>query len=153
VISATAPRISASRSQDWPSAIRACTRPNAVHSHSSAPATRHACTSRAAQARGLHPVAGVQLELATLAGGPATLEELTTPATGPIVLFAESDAGYRNLVRLVTVAHSRAGRGDRSRPAAAVSSHPHGHRGAGRPFITLDDLIQHRSGLIAQSPG
>ena len=109
--------------------------------------------ARAAQARGLRPVAGVELELATLTGAPATLEELTTPATWPIVLFAETDAGYRNLVRLVTVAHSRAGHGDRGRPATAVPSHPHGLRGAGRPFVTLDDLIQHRSGLIAQSPG
>lgn len=109
--------------------------------------------SRAAQARGLHPVAGVELELALLSVPAATLADLTAPATAPLVLYAESEAGYRNLIRLVTVAHSRAGRGDRGRPAPGASCHPHGHRGAGRPFITIDDLIQHRSGLIAQSPG
>lgn len=109
--------------------------------------------SRAAQARGLHPVAGVELDLALLSAPAETLADLTAPATAPIVLYAESESGYRNLVRLVTLAHSRAGRGDRGRPAPGASCHPHGPCGAGRPFITIDDLIQLRNGLIAQSPG
>ncbi len=109
---------------------------------------------RGAAERGLHAVIGVEFDLASPVGVPSgSLEELTSPVTFPIVLYAETDAGYRNLVRLVTRAHSRAGAGATGSPAAATLPHPHERRGSGRPYLVLSDLEEHHHGLIARSPG
>lgn len=84
-----------------------------------------------ARCRGLDAVIGVEFEVASLADVTPTLDSLTAPVTFPLVLFAESETGRRNLADLVALAHTR----------------------AGRPFLLFDDLIAHHHGLIAQSPG
>lgn len=109
--------------------------------------------TREARRRGLHPVAGVEFELASIVEGePLSLDGLTAPLTFPIALYAETASGYRNLVRLVSRASTRAGAGGTGAPASAALD-PHQRRGAGRPFITLADLESHHHGLIARSPG
>ncbi|MDZ4806111.1 MAG: PHP domain-containing protein, partial [Candidatus Eisenbacteria bacterium] len=85
-----------------------------------------------ARRRGLDPVIGVEFEVACLADpAPPTLDSLTAPVTFPLVLFAESETGRRNLADLVSLAHTR----------------------AGQPFLIFEDLAAHHHGLIAQSPG
>ena len=85
--------------------------------------------STLAQEAGLQPIIGTQIAIGY---EPARLGE-RPPAPAPIVLLAQSEAGYRNLMKLMTCLYT-------------------GQHG---PYlqITADDLAAHADGLICLSGG
>jgi error-prone DNA polymerase len=97
----------------------------------------------------LRPITGAELTVALgspFADGPASraggdTSARRTPAVGPdlahLTLLVENAAGYRNLCRLLTAAHSHT----RDNPG----------RSAGRPGATLEQLEQHAEGLVCLS--
>jgi len=82
----------------------------------------------AAQA-GVQPIQGLQIDLAY--GSVAVGEKTTPPA--PVVLLAQSQAGYRNLLKLNSALYLG--------------------KGGEAPQVTLEDLARHGDGLIALSGG
>ena len=90
----------------------------------------------------------VGLELRAITGAELTVAlppcSTTTTPTGPpasalahLTLLVESEAGYHNLCRLLTAAHSHT----RDRP----------DRSAGQPWVTLEQVEEHAEGLVCLS--
>lgn len=83
---------------------------------------------RKARAAGVKPILGVQLTVARAEDVKVLAQGRPgAPRVDTAVLLAESFAGYQNLVRLVTVAHTR----------------------ERRPFVTFAELAAHQGDLIA----
>src|SRR3954449_3104558 len=68
---------------------------------------------------------------------PITGAELTLDDGHHLTLLCETRAGYRNLCRLLTMAHA--------------TTRPVPHRDPQQPYITLADLERHSEGLICLS--
>ena len=60
--------------------------------------------AQAAMKKGVQPIAGCQLNLARADADP-TAQSGHKPAPEPIVLLAQSEAGYQNLIKLASAAH------------------------------------------------
>ena len=87
-----------------------------------------------AQAAGVQPIVGCQIALAHDPAGPG--ERPRSPA--PIVLLAQSEAGYMNLMKL----------------NSALYIGPNGQGGGGAlPQVTMDELVTHQAGLICLTGG
>lgn len=83
---------------------------------------------RKAKEAGIKPILGVQLTVARREDAVVLAEGRPgAPRVDTAVLLAESLAGYRNLVRLVTTAHAR----------------------ERRPFVTFDELAAYKDDVIA----
>lgn len=81
-----------------------------------------------AKAAGIRPILGVQLHVSRTPAGEAQTKSLVEAAQLDVaVLLAENFAGYQELVRLVSLAHTR----------------------QRLPFVTLAELSQHANGLFA----
>jgi error-prone DNA polymerase len=87
----------------------------------------HAC-----KGLGMRPITGA--ELTVVVGNP---EEGGEPPLAHLTLLVEDQAGYRNLCRLLTAAHSHTRDGPQ--------------RSAGQPWVSLATLEQHAEGLICLS--
>jgi error-prone DNA polymerase len=85
----------------------------------------HACTGY-----GVKPITGSELTV-NLAG------EGASPEFAHLTLLVESAAGYRNLCRLLSAAHSHTREG--------------AQRAAGRPWVALDAVLDHAEGLVCLS--
>jgi error-prone DNA polymerase len=93
----------------------------------------------------LRPITGAELTIALPADGPKSRARGDIPAHRPtgevelahLTLLAEEAAGYRNLCRLLTAAHSHT----RDNPG----------RAACQPWATLEQLEEHAAGLVCLS--
>ncbi|RMB08821.1 DNA polymerase III subunit alpha [Eilatimonas milleporae] len=97
--------------------------------------------SVSASAAGVQPIVGVTLGIAAEKSdaGPSAATQPATPAgMGDLVLLAQTESGYRNLMRLVSKAH--------------LESDPHAGPGAG-PSVSLDDLERQADGIICLTGG
>ena len=87
-----------------------------------------------ALAAGVQPIVGCQIALAFDPAGPG--EKARLPA--PVVLLAQSEAGYMNLMKL----------------NSALYIGPNGQGGGGQlPQVTVEELEQHGAGLICLTGG
>ena len=86
--------------------------------------------SENASGAGIQPIIGCQLDLA-YAGAARPGDRMPKPR--PVVLLAQNEAGYQNLMKL--------------------SSHAYLEAGAELPHVTLPDLAAHSDGLICLSGG
>src|SRR3954452_23016080 len=68
---------------------------------------------------------------------PITGTELTVEGNAHITLLAEDEAGYRNLCRLLTLAHAH--------------TRDNTSRTQGQPWATLEQLEEHAEGLVCLS--
>ncbi len=93
---------------------------------------------QAAAAAGVRALVGAEIDLGDDAHGARLL------------LLAESQRGYRNLARLITVGHHEAAEPSRSEPQASgvrAPARPRSGKGACR--ATWDDVDEHAAGLVA----
>jgi error-prone DNA polymerase len=83
---------------------------------------------QAATAAGLHAIVGAQVDVAAepaSAAGPGRGRDAPVPA-GSLLLLVESDAGYRNLCRLLTRGHLRGGKQEAVVAWSEVERHAEG---------------------------
>jgi error-prone DNA polymerase len=92
----------------------------------------HAC-----KGFGLHPITGAELTIALPADGPETLAYGAKSARRHLTLLVEDAEGYRNLCRLLTLAHART-RDNASRTQT-------------QPWATLEQVEEHAEGLVCLS--
>ena len=94
----------------------------------------------AAAKAGVQPIIGCQLSITReRAGAPEGAGKgCAAPDADPIVLLAQNDAGYRNLLKLISLAYL--GEADAAEPPSD-------------PRVTLSDLERHSGGLIALTGG
>jgi error-prone DNA polymerase len=101
----------------------------------------HAC-----KGLGVRPITGAELTVDTAADGPKSPIERDKSARRPgeldfsarhLTLLVEDDAGYRNLCRLLTLAHSH------TRDSTG--------RTATQPWATLEQIEEHAEGLVCLS--
>ena len=85
--------------------------------------------SVAAVAQGVQPIIGCQMDLAYAEAQP----DERFPPQAPVVLLAQNEAGYRNLIKLNSCAYLDAGRGS--------------------PRIDVDELRKHAEGVILLTGG
>ncbi len=90
--------------------------------------------SAAAAAGGVQPIIGCVLNVAFASGGGAAPTNGGATLVGALVLLAQSDTGYRNLLKLVSRAHVD-------------------DDGASKPRVSLETLETHGDGLIAMTGG
>jgi error-prone DNA polymerase len=83
---------------------------------------------------GIRPITGTEL---TMAVGPRVLSAPLPASYVHLTLLVESEAGYRNLCRLLTAAHSH------TRDGVG--------RAAGQPSVTLEQVEAHADGLVSLS--
>ncbi|HEX3243659.1 MAG TPA: PHP domain-containing protein, partial [Solirubrobacterales bacterium] len=87
----------------------------------------HAC-----HGLGVRPITGAELTVSLPGSTPAEVAE--GPELAHLTLLVESAAGYRNLCRLLTAAHSHTRDGPQRR--------------AGQPWVGLDRVKEHAEGLV-----
>jgi error-prone DNA polymerase len=90
----------------------------------------------------LRAITGAELTIALPADGPISrarddISAHRPPGTAHLTLLVEDAAGYRNLCRLLTAAHSHT----RDNPG----------RSAGQPWATLEQVEEHAAGLVCLS--
>jgi error-prone DNA polymerase len=111
----------------------------------------HAC-----KGFGLRPITGAELTVAVDPGDLATPDPAAR-RPGPLAhltLLVESAAGYGNLCRLLTAAHSHtrtAPNSSRGSFFAQKAKKEPRQRSAGRPWATLEQVEQHAEGLVCLS--
>ncbi|MDP6805516.1 MAG: DNA polymerase III subunit alpha [Rhodospirillales bacterium] len=90
--------------------------------------------SAAAAAGGVQPIIGCQLNITYASDGGAAAKNGSAMLVGALVLLAQSDTGYRNLLKLVSRAHVD-------------------NDGAAKPQVSVETLEAHGDGLIAMTGG
>jgi error-prone DNA polymerase len=100
--------------------------------------------AQACRTSSLRGITGTELTVATGADGPISSDIETksarrrgVPRLGHVTLLAEDAIGYRNLCRLLTLAHAH------TRDATG--------RALGQPWATLDQVEEHAGGLVCLS--
>ncbi|HET7121369.1 MAG TPA: error-prone DNA polymerase [Solirubrobacterales bacterium] len=93
--------------------------------------------AQACKGLGVHPITGAELTISLPADGPKSGLSNRKSSRRHLTLLVEDEAGYRNLCRLLTLAHSH-----------TRDSTP---RTASQPWVTLEQVEEHAGGLVCLS--